>query len=38
MTDWYDYEKKTAITFPPVGSEVIAYTREISMDLVYSNH
>ena len=32
MTDWYDYENKKAITFPPVGSEVIAYTREVSGD------
>ena len=38
MTDWYDYENKKAIAFPPVGSEVIAYTREISMDFRPDNY
>ncbi len=38
MTDWYDYENKKAISFPPVGSEVIVYTREISMDFWPDNY
>ena len=38
MTDWYDYEKKTAITFPPVGSEVIVNTREVSGDFWPANY
>lgn len=38
MTDWYDYEKKTAITFPPVGSDVVVNTRDVGGDFWPANY